>query len=267
MFIEGESEALALQQKYYGNPAGLAQHLIRISLNQTAVVYEVFLLLDDYSTLDVGCQFIAGCNVYALVQTNKGLLLCKKLYKDLTTIRTSVVQPTACMGNAVSLNILKVAIETPKPPSKEKIEEAWESLQKCLSQAEKEYQRNKVELNRTYSAENTISALSDFRKLMVTVSAGIAWEISKAAGKVVLKRVVGGAVMGTIIQTAAESVYMTGAWFEGLWAIMGEYDEAIADCLESNEKQFQLSFRTSSDRNNISYSLRKNPRHWSNPMW
>lgn len=115
MFIDDQSEALALQQKYYGNPSGLAQHLIRICLNQTAVVYEVFLLLDNFSTLDVGCRFVSGCDIYALVKTNNGLFLCRKLYKWLTTIRLPVLQPTACVGNATTMLLLKSAIDTAKP--------------------------------------------------------------------------------------------------------------------------------------------------------
>ena len=120
MFKDNKSEALALQLKYKDNPAGLAQHLIRICLNQIEVVYEVFLLLDNYSTLDVGCRFISGCDVYSLVQTNKGLFLCQKLYEWLTTIRMPVLQPTACTGNALSLLVLKTAIDNAKPEQEKK---------------------------------------------------------------------------------------------------------------------------------------------------
>lgn len=162
--------------------------------------------------------------------------------------------------------LLTRVLDDSKPPSKEKIETAWKSLQKCRSQVEKDYQRNFAELNRKYSAENQLSVLGDVRKLVVTAGAGIAWEISKAAGKIVLKRIVGGAVVGTLIQTAAEVVYMTGAWFEELWIIKSETDEALADCFESNEEMFQLSFRTNSNRNNIS-SWKDNPRYWNVPMW
>lgn len=154
-----------------------------------------------------------------------------------------------------------------KPPSKEKIKTAWESLQKCRLQVEKEYQRKLAEINKKYSAEKQISALDDMRKLMVTAGAGVVWEISKAAGKIALKRIVGGAVVGTMIQTGAEGVYMTGAWFEELWIIKGEADEAYADCFESNEEQFQLSFRVNNKRSNISPALKDNPRYWDAPMW
>lgn len=125
MFIDDKSEALALQQKYFGNPQGLAQHLVRICLNQTEVVYEVFLLLDNFSTLDVGCRFISGCDFYALVKTNSGLFLCRKLYEWLTTIRMPVLQPTACVGNAATLLLLKSAIDGAKPEQKkEKLKQA-----------------------------------------------------------------------------------------------------------------------------------------------
>ena len=125
MFIDDKSEALALQQKYYGNPLGLAQHLIRICLNQPEVVYEVFMLLDNYSTLDVGCRFVSGCDFYALVKTNSGLYLCRKLYEWLTTIGMPISQPTACTGNATTLLLLKSAINSAKPEQKkEKLKQA-----------------------------------------------------------------------------------------------------------------------------------------------
>ncbi|NJM53128.1 MAG: hypothetical protein HC846_06885 [Blastocatellia bacterium] len=104
------------------DPQGLAQHLIRVCLIRTGVVYELFLLLDDYSTLDVGCRFINGCDIYALVRTNNGLFLCRKLYEWLTTIRLTVLYPIACTKNATTLFLLKSAIDTAKPePEKEKL--------------------------------------------------------------------------------------------------------------------------------------------------
>lgn len=47
MFTDVKAEALALQQKYYGDPQGLAHYLIRICLIKTEVVYEVFMLLNN----------------------------------------------------------------------------------------------------------------------------------------------------------------------------------------------------------------------------
>lgn len=105
--------ARTLQQRFYGNPHGLAQYLIRICLTQTGVVYELFVLLDNYSTLDVGCRFIKGCDFYALAKTQKGLQLCRKLYEWLTTIKI-VIAPTTCAGNATILLLLKAAIDTAK---------------------------------------------------------------------------------------------------------------------------------------------------------
>ncbi len=115
--------AAVLQQKYYGDSDGLATHLIQICLSQTGVVYEAFVLLDDYSKLDVGCRFINGCNPGALCETRKGLQLCRQLYQWLTTIRL-IVAPTACADNAVNLLLLKSAIDAAKPkPEKEKADE------------------------------------------------------------------------------------------------------------------------------------------------
>ncbi len=120
MFKDDKSKAQALHKKFAGDPHGLAQHLITICLFQTEVVYEVFLLLDNYSTLDVGCRFVNGCDIHLLVETNNGLYLCKKLYEWLTTIKVSLIQPTACVGNATTLLILKAVIDTAKPNNKKK---------------------------------------------------------------------------------------------------------------------------------------------------
>ena len=82
-------------------------------MTKTDVVYEVFVLLDNYSRLDVGCRFVNGCDFDQLVATRKGLFLCSKLYEWLTTI--VVLQPTACAGNTFILYRLKSAIDTAKP--------------------------------------------------------------------------------------------------------------------------------------------------------
>jgi hypothetical protein len=124
MFKDDKSKAIALQQKYYGDSHGLAQHLIRICLSQTEVVYEVFLLLDNYSTLDVGCRFVNGADIYALVKTNNGLYLCKKIYEWLTTIKVPLLQPTSCVGNAATLLILKSVIDNAKSDNKEKLNQS-----------------------------------------------------------------------------------------------------------------------------------------------
>ena len=108
-----KSEALNLQQKFHGDPRGLAQNLVLICLTKTDVVYEVFALLNDYSRLDVGCRFVNGCDFDQLVATRKGLFLCSKLYEWLTT--RVILQPTACAGNTFILFRLKSAIDTAKP--------------------------------------------------------------------------------------------------------------------------------------------------------
>jgi hypothetical protein len=133
MFKDDKSKALALQQKYYGDSHGLAQHLVSICLNQPEVVYEVFLLLDNYSTLDVGCRFVSGCDVYMLVKTNNGLYLCKKLYEWLTTIKVPLMQPTACIGNATTMLLLKSVIDGAKPENKEKLKQSGTAYNDGLS--------------------------------------------------------------------------------------------------------------------------------------
>lgn len=51
---DARSEALAIWKQYFGNPTGLAARLSQICLNKPGVVYQVFLILNAYSTLDVG---------------------------------------------------------------------------------------------------------------------------------------------------------------------------------------------------------------------
>lgn len=116
---DAKTEAAKLQKQFYGDPQGLANHLIRISLSKTDVVYEVFLLLDNLSTLDVGCRFINGCNYFQLVKKNRGFILCSSLYKWLTEIKIPILQPISCAGNAGALLFLKSAIDTAKPEKDE----------------------------------------------------------------------------------------------------------------------------------------------------
>lgn len=112
---DAKTEAKTLQKQYYGKPEELADYLTLICLNKTAVVYELFMLLDDNSTLDVGCRFIKKCNYFQLVKTRKGLFLCQKLYQWLTELKTPISQPLACAGNAATLIFLKTAIDNAKP--------------------------------------------------------------------------------------------------------------------------------------------------------
>lgn len=112
---DAKTEAAKIQRQFYGDPSGLAAYLIKISLSKADVVYQVFLILDDYSKLDVGCLFLDGCNYFQLLKKNSGFILCAELYRWLTTIQTPVVQPTRCIGNAGKLLLLKSAIDTAKP--------------------------------------------------------------------------------------------------------------------------------------------------------
>ena len=114
MFLDDKAEAFGLHLQFSGDPHGLAEHLISICLVKTEVVFEVFMLLDNFSTLDVGCRFVKGCDVFQLVRTSRGLFLCGKLYEWLTQLWVPV-KPAACAGDAFSLLMFKSAIESAKP--------------------------------------------------------------------------------------------------------------------------------------------------------
>lgn len=121
-------EANQIWRKYYGNPEGLAEHLARICLIKTGVVYEVFVILDNFSTLDVGCRFINKCDYFQLVKTRKGLFLCRQLYKWLTEIRSLPTQPMTCVNNATSLLMFKAAIDSAPPPQNDKEENPYYTI-------------------------------------------------------------------------------------------------------------------------------------------
>lgn len=112
---DAKTEAAKIQKQFYGNPQGLAAHLVKISLSKTDVVYQVFLILDDYSKPDVGCRFLDDCNYFQLLKKNRGFVLCVELYRWLTTIQMPITQPAHCIGNAGKLLLLKSAIDTAKP--------------------------------------------------------------------------------------------------------------------------------------------------------
>lgn len=116
---DAKTEAAKLQKQFYGNPQGLADYLIKISLSKSDVVYQLFLILDDFSKLDVGCRFISGCDFFQLVKKNRGYTLCVVLYRWLTEIRMPISQPISCAGNTGTLLLLKSAIDTAKPEKDE----------------------------------------------------------------------------------------------------------------------------------------------------
>lgn len=80
-------EAEGIWRQYYGNPDGLALRLTEICLSKIGVVYEVFAILDDYSSSDVSCRFWKKLNdatLQKLLETNEGIAFCKKLYAMLS---------------------------------------------------------------------------------------------------------------------------------------------------------------------------------------
>jgi hypothetical protein len=117
---DAKTEALKLQRQYFGKPEELAIELARICLTKTDVVNETFLLLDNYSQLDVGCRFLKHANFYQLVKTKNGLFLCRQLHRWLTEFRLPLIQPPACTGNIATLMLLKSAADTAPPPTDEK---------------------------------------------------------------------------------------------------------------------------------------------------
>jgi hypothetical protein len=111
---DDKAEAQALWLKYFGQPDALAGELIRICLIKTGVVYQIFVILDNYSTLDVGCKFlsnIAYAGLQKLVETNDGLFLCKMLHYWLNGGVRVMVKPLPCMFIAANLTDLKTLID------------------------------------------------------------------------------------------------------------------------------------------------------------
>ncbi|MGI8641749.1 MAG: hypothetical protein ACR2MG_17615 [Pyrinomonadaceae bacterium] len=51
-----EAIARGIWGKYRGKPQELAKELVKRCLSEADVVFRVFAILDDYSTLDVGCR-------------------------------------------------------------------------------------------------------------------------------------------------------------------------------------------------------------------
>ncbi len=87
--------ALALQKKFYGNPQGLAQYLAKICLNSVGVVREVFIILDRFSTFDVGCRFLnllPDATLLGLAKTKNGKALCRMLLLCFSIKLRSIVQ-------------------------------------------------------------------------------------------------------------------------------------------------------------------------------
>jgi len=112
--------ALALQKKFYGDPQGLAQHLVKICLNSVGIVREVFIILDRFSTFDVGCRFLnllPDATLLGLAKTKNGKALCQMLllwFLNQTPLNSS---DPICPGIdfVIELKRLKDAIDNSSP--------------------------------------------------------------------------------------------------------------------------------------------------------
>lgn len=112
--------ARTLQQKYFGNPQGLARHLVSICLNQIGVVREVFLLLDNFSTLDVSFRFLnllPTATLLSLAKTKNGKAFCQILLSWLLNTSNDTSQAVSPgIDLVIELRRLKDAIDNASPP-------------------------------------------------------------------------------------------------------------------------------------------------------
>ena len=113
--------ALTLQRKYFGNPQGLAQHLVTICLNQIGVVREVFIILDRFSTFDVGFRFLnllPSATLLKLANTKNGKALCELLLRWFLNPEPLNSSEAAAPGIdwSIELRRLKNAIDNSSPP-------------------------------------------------------------------------------------------------------------------------------------------------------
>jgi hypothetical protein len=85
-----KADAQTIQRKYDGKPQALAQHLVSICLNKTNVVKELFFILNNFSTLDVGYRFVSlipTATLSKLVGTKNGKAFCELLLNWLKTVK------------------------------------------------------------------------------------------------------------------------------------------------------------------------------------
>lgn len=128
MSEDAKTEARKLQQRFFGKPEELATELARISLTKTETVYETFQTLDNYSKQDVGCRFLNKCDFFQLVKTKKGLFLSRQIHQWLTAFSLPLLKPPACSVNIATLMLLKSAIDNAPPPTEEKEESPYYTI-------------------------------------------------------------------------------------------------------------------------------------------
>lgn len=131
-------EAELLQKKYYGKPEELAVHLSRICLTKPGVVYQVFLILDPYSTLDVGGRFVYRTSeavLHKLAVTYDGYILCSALFSWFSNIRLDALPPG--FDNVRQQDEYKVRLQIVLTTQKERRNDSDRPRQ--LSQTEMDY--------------------------------------------------------------------------------------------------------------------------------
>lgn len=127
------AEAQTIQRKYDEKPQELAQYLVNICLTKTNVVKEVFLLLNNFSTLDVGYRFvnlIPFSTLNSLVGTRKGKAFCEILLSWLKNVKPENPSQTVAsdVDSVIQLMKLKNAIDTAPPPKDVKEESPYYTI-------------------------------------------------------------------------------------------------------------------------------------------
>ena len=136
MLTDDRTEALSIQKKFYGKPQGLAQYLVEICLNKINIVTEVFYVLDNFSTLDVGYRFvdiIPNATLNQLVKKRRGKAFCEILLSWLLTVKPSNNAEKVAPGvdSVIQLMKLRTAIKN-APPADENEENPYYTIDKGI---------------------------------------------------------------------------------------------------------------------------------------
>jgi len=110
-------EAENIWKKYYGDPNGLAEHLINICLSKLGVVYHVFAILDTNSDYDVSCRFynkINGATLQKLLETNESIAFCKVIYAYIEAGPGGFSFTRSCLTSPGEMMLFKALIKGAK---------------------------------------------------------------------------------------------------------------------------------------------------------
>lgn len=114
---DDKTEAENIWRKYYGDPDGLAAHLIGICLSKLSVVYHVFAILDTNSDYDVSCRFwkkVDAATLQKLLETNEGIAFCKVIYAYIEAGPGGVSFMRSCSTTPGELIFFKSFIDSAK---------------------------------------------------------------------------------------------------------------------------------------------------------